>query len=354
LDDPRACYKLGFSLGQTTKYEVKIIGRFTNNIPAQSNIHFKPYCKLKSAFLLRIIAPFVFFISALAFKPRLIIFCSWELIIPSFVLKFILGCKLIYDIQEDYPANVRELSNMNHVLKSFAAKMIEGIEKPVFRIADKLFLAEKIYLTDKNLDPKRCLILENKAILSKNESVFLGDEFTLLFTGTIASSTGIFEAIELARQLNEIDPKLKLVVSGQVHEKNIWNKLLSLSARHSFIQLNISFNSIPYHQILESISKAHAGIISYRENAATKGKIPTKLFEYAAHKLPILLLSQNKKWEEFIKEFAQGLPASSKTKPEKILLWLKNSPKQITVSDSLLWVSNEPIFLAEIESILGP
>jgi glycosyltransferase involved in cell wall biosynthesis len=142
-------------------------------------------------------------------------------------------------------------------------------------------------------------LLENKAksILSPGPQKWNSDDggIHLLFSGTLAPTTGIFIAIDLASKLHALEPKIRLHIIGFSPMQRVYHEIQDHTKGKSFIHLTESREPIPHQEILSAIQKADFGIIAYPPNRSTENTIPTKLFEYLAHELPILLIN-HKSW----------------------------------------------------------
>jgi len=66
----------------------------------------------------------------------------------------------------------------------------------------------------------------------------------------------------------------------------------------NFIYLIGGDKLVPHTQIIEAIPKADFGLVSYQPNKSTENCIPTKMFEYMAHKLP-MIVQYNPLWKSF-------------------------------------------------------
>ena len=128
------------------------------------------------------------------------------------------------------------------------------------------------------------------------------DKTVLLYSGTIAPDYGIFEAIGLVKKLFEINKHIRLKIIGYCAKKSDLIKLKEEIWGCDFIELMGGDHLVPHHEIVREIRSADYGIIMNRPNPVSDQKLPTRLFEYTANKLPILCID-NPFWLSFLSQF---------------------------------------------------
>ncbi|MBW3546302.1 MAG: glycosyltransferase, partial [Bacteroidetes bacterium] len=206
VDEPRMYEKLGRSLAQTYKYDVNIIGFSSKNLPKDPLVTFWPIFNFKRISIGRMLAPFRFFKMLLQLKPALIIASGTDLLLVSGLYKIIFGCEIVNDLQENYYRNILWSHAHPSLLRRMRASYIRMQEKLIDRIIIQYLLAEYTYLAECSFINKPYLVLENKAhkpddgLLAKKEKK---EPLQLVYTGTIASSYGIFDAIQLAEAIHK-------------------------------------------------------------------------------------------------------------------------------------------------------
>src|SRR5260221_117393 len=132
------------------------------------------------------------------------------------------------------------------------------------------------------------------------------DFIQLIFTGTIAESTGIFQAIELAKKLHSAESKIRLIIIGYCAQPKVLRQIEMEVSQNSFISLIGGKDLIPHSSIMNAICTASFGIVHYPLSPHTENKIPTKLYEYLACQLPILL-QNHKPWVEMCAPFNSAI-----------------------------------------------
>jgi glycosyltransferase involved in cell wall biosynthesis len=244
---------------------------------------------------------------ALRLQPDLLIICTHELLFAATLLKMFRGSKIVYDVQENYYLNIRHTKAFPRALRKLIADYVRVKEKLCSRWVDLFFLAEKTYQSELTFIGSRFIVLENKVQSSNpHEKRPIGDRVNLIFTGTLAESTGVYLAIKVASAMYRVDKNVTLTIVGYAPHQSTFSHLTRLSSDLSFIKLIAGTHQIPHHEIVRFIQDADAGIISYPANPSTQNRVPTKLYEYLAHHLPIIMVN-NKHWVSIANRFSAAI-----------------------------------------------
>ncbi len=349
LDDVRHYHKLGLSLAKISNANLFIAARAT---PYQAdskreNICFHAISPVQPRFIQRLLAPFKFGVYLLKVKPAIIIACTHELLIVIILYRIIFGAKILYDVQENYALNLQENKRFPSWLTQLLSYWIRAKERLCTSLVSQFWLAETCYLEEMPF-------MRPKATVFENKSLFFGppkDLFPaslplirLLFSGTIAKENGIFEAVQLAVGLHAIDARYQLHIIGCCHNASVEKEIrLVVSPYSEFIHLKISSIPFGYEAIQETIAASHIGLVPYRPQRNFRDKIPTKLYEYTAASLGIVL-QDNSIWTQFCAPFQNALSIDfQQIDAMKIHTGIQNLRLMpATNSDqSLFWVSEE-------------
>ena len=293
VDDTRMYEKFAFSIAQTSEVEVHVLG-FKPGGPTPDtspHIHLHPLFSFPRLSWKRLFAPWKFLILALKVKPELIIVNTHELLIVSVLNQILFGGRLVYDIQENYFRNILFTDSFPSVFKPLLAAWVRSKEIVTRPWIHHYFLAETYYEKEFWFSRGKSTVIQNKykptgALHARRTT---GKSKQLLFSGTIARSTGIFESIRLAEVLYQIDQDVKLSIIGYCAKTSTLQKIQAAIADHPYIRLIGGETLVPHQQVLDEIDKADFGLMCYPVNKSTKNTIPTKLFEYIGHRLPVLL-----------------------------------------------------------------
>ncbi len=291
VDDTRMYEKIGYSLSQTKKYEVNIIGfaskKITQEIPG---VTLHPIFSFTRLSYQRFIAPFQCLKKIIELKPKLVIVNTHELLIVSCIYKILFGGKVCYDVLENHYRNILYGQGFPRPIRLLIATYVRTKEYMTLPLVDHFFLAEKAYQHELKFIRKRSTILENKYSDLKGQKRPRSNSIhSLIFTGTLAETTGIFRALELTKKLHQIERKISLKIIGFCAQKKELEKLQKEVNKYDFVTLIGGEKLVSHSEIIEAILNADVGLICYPENPSTDGSIPTKLYEYLALQLPILL-----------------------------------------------------------------
>ncbi len=250
------------------------------------------YCK----FLLRV-------------KPDLIIYQTPDLQAVTCFYKILFGAKICYDVQENYFRNVAQSGIYPRGLGWGLGNLIRLGEYLTRPLHDHYFLAERGYAQEFGFTRDKSTILENKYKPSgdfKNKpTAQTNPRFRLLYSGTIAAHYGVFEAVALAKALHAHDARFELLVIGYAAQASVRTQLRAAVADAPYIRLEGIEKPVPHTAIEAAITAAGCGLVPYRPNPSTENCLPTKLFEYAAYRLP-MLIPDNPLWLAFCQKWDAG------------------------------------------------
>ena len=354
--EPRMFDKIGVSLSK--KFEVYCIGApisAKNGVKSHTNPSILELPTVNRLSVARIFAPFNVLAKVIKLRPSLIIICTHELIFISFLAKAITGCKVIYDVQENYYRNIRYGYSFPMYLRLLIAVYVRFKERMSALFTNHYFLAEKGYEHEMTFFGKKRTVLENKVIgplamtapkKNKNEN-----RINLLFTGTLAETTGVFIAIDLAKKLHESDNRVHLEIIGYSSKSETLTLIRSKIQYHPFITLRGGNTIVPHDDILSAIHNADVGIISYPSNRSTINSVPTKLYEYLGYRLPILLID-HPLWVKVCEPYNAAIPFNPETfSATEVLTAIKRGTFYTTLPQDVFWSSEEKKLLQTMETL---
>src|SRR5690606_25719869 len=102
-------------------------------------------------------------------------------------------------------------------------------------------LAEKAYYQELSFVRSKSVVIENKYKdhpgTHPGKKSHQDNKIHLLFSGTLAETTGVFTAINLAAQLHEIDINIRLTIIGFAAQPAVHNRIIESIRDKSFIRL---------------------------------------------------------------------------------------------------------------------
>ena len=354
LRDPRHYERLALSLAKTNKYEVNIIANGEKK-PNLSNIRFYSNGLPGRQLLHRFRLQWSTFIHSIRTKPDLFIVCTVELLPFAILYSILTGCKLIYDIQENYTLNFKHLKEYDWRHRILLAPMVTGVEHLSRKFTDHYFLAEKCYEHQLNFINSKFTVLENKTVLEspKNRIKSISKSKTkFLFSGTISAYSGIYKIFDLIHQfrLSKID--FEFTIIGQVLDEKIWTEIQNIEAPN--IHLIIAKQPVSHDQIIQEILAADIGVISYQSQPVNEYKIPTKLYEYASYDLPFLV-EKDSHWFKVGSQLGRAIPFDFNTISIELLT---KSIQSIGIESGeksghlALWKTEEDKLIRSIDTLL--
>jgi len=354
-NEPRMFDKIGTSLAK--HYEVYCIGA---PIASENN---SDYSNPKLIFLnqsgrislSRLLAPFVILKTVMRIKPSVLIICTHELLFISLIAKIFTRCKVIYDVQENYYRNITFGKSFSFFTGLLLAVYVRSKERISKLFVDHYFLAERAYETEMNFFGTKKTILENKLVDFETNASSprrkSAQNIRLLFTGTLAETTGVFIAIDLATKLHQLDKNISLKIVGSSVNKKQLEDIEKKIKDHSFIELIGGNTFVPHQKIIDAIGLVDFGIISYPPNPSTFNAIPTKLYEYLGLQLPILLVA-HPEWSKICEPFNAAISFKLVSPPiDQVLNAMKTREFYTSPPQNVFWASEELKLMQTLETL---
>jgi len=359
VHDIRAFYKIGCSLAQTNKYDVNIIGFDSKKVSAHKNITTYPIYNFKRLSWKRLLAPFKLLKILIKVKPEIIIANTPEILKVIYVYKILFGAKLIYDIQENYTLNLRHGSDFPTFIKPLLLLNLYLTERISKYFVDCYFLAESIYKSQlKFLRNQQFIILENKVLrpaTHKNRKSVLITKYSpirFIITGTLGASYGTLEGIAFYLSLKKLRPDSTLKIIGFAPNSNYLRKISDYARSHESIEVISQDKPIEHARIIAAIKESDVALLPYNINDNLKDRIPTKLYEYMAYQLP-MIIPNNAKWLNLIAPYPAGIAVDFTTQNvEPVLRNLEKTSFYNSIPDiSIYWDVEEKKLLNTIISL---
>ncbi|WP_026951730.1 glycosyltransferase family protein [Algoriphagus mannitolivorans] len=356
VKDTRAYEKLALSLGETNKYRLNIIGFSSKKPKSDHQIRFFLAMSDYHSRWDRIAAQWRLIKRLFQIRPSVLICCSYEYLWIASFCKRIFGYKLVYDVQENYVANLDLNPNLNASQKNKRILLIQKAESVPG--IDLYLLAERCYVQEMP-EKSPYLILENKfsgEIIPTSPKSFKGKrKFKFVVAGTLTPAYGILDAVQWFSLIKKAYPESELWIVGHVPLLDFKVQLEEFSKRISGIQLRISTEPIPHSEILESMQAADFALAPYQLHPAILNKYPTKFFECAALGIP-LLFTGNPIWEKFFQTFQGGFGLDFTNQENALATFqqaLTLSYFSTPVPKEVLWTSEKLHFQEAIQNLLA-
>ena len=356
IEDVRAFEKLACSLGETNKYRLFIIGFSVKRPKSPPGFRFISSMSHFDSRLDRLLAQARFLWRLVQIRPKILICCTYELLPFASILKPLLGYRLVYDVQENYRANLDLNPELSEKKKSKLGKLIHRLESGSG--IDLYLLAEKCY-TSEMPDKRPFLILENKYQGKiQNREPFKFPEkkgYRFCITGTITPAFGVSEAIAWFQEILKHYPESKLEIMGHCPLESFRRILEKTAAEIPQISLRIIQDPIPHGELIYCLKRSEFALLSYQLHPAIAAKMPTKLYECAALGIPVLI-TPNPIWEEFLAGFSGGFSIDFSDRVTAVSQFEKALCQTFftsTPSESILWKTEKADFQLAIQNLLS-
>ena len=309
VDDSRVLYKLGFSIRETNKYDLNIIGFSTKKTPKVKNIRLIEIFSGPRTHISRLFVPFRFLQQLFKIKPGIVIVTTYELLPMATIGKWMLGYRLIYDVQENYSKNISSNQTLPFLVRNLAILLVKTAEKFSQPAIDHYIFAEKYYAKEMPAI-NNYTIVENKAsippITKGSFRITNANAVHFIISGTITPVYGVLEAIKWFLKLQEQLPHAKLTIVGHCPMESFSNELLTRYQSKAGVNLFLSSSPLPAVFIQEKIDQADVLLLPYHLLPSIKDKVPTKLYEGIAHQ-KVILITDNPVWKEIVDKYPAGM-----------------------------------------------
>ncbi|TGE04557.1 glycosyltransferase [Hymenobacter fodinae] len=318
LDDTRMLGKFARTLAERPHTEVHVAGRLAptpTSLPDNVHTHALlagtrlSWARLRAQWrywqLLRHVQPTVVFVHAPELLPLTVL---WQALGQ--------GRLFIYDMRENYALNIQTQQVYPGWARGLLAGLIRRLEALAARRATAVLLAERSYAEELPfLVPERTIIMENKfqPYSSQHQPLALGHlpaataPLRLLYSGTISELNGVFEALTFWRQVRQVWPLAHLTIIGFCQQPAELARLrAAVTTAGTGVTLIGGDTLVPHTRIVAEIERSHLGLLPYRPHPSTARCIPTKLFEYLAHGLPIVI-PPNPHWRSLVEPSQAGV-----------------------------------------------
>jgi hypothetical protein len=290
VNDVRMYQKIARSLYQEGFRDLHLIGypiptRHTD----EEGLTLHPLVPFERLSFRRLTIPWTIFNIVRSLRPTVFIVTTHELLLVALMTKVFFGSRIVYDIQENYYENIKASTGLHNILRQILATVVRLQEILLLPFFDAIWLAEKGYAEEMPFVARRAVVLENKFVFPENFVRYTLPGLNLLFSGTLARSTGVFEAIQLTEKLRARNNAVRLVIAGYCAHTPTWLELQRTVSSKPYISILGGPELLPHEEIVEAIARSHFGIVCYPKADHVRNRIPTKLYEYLACRLPIVL-----------------------------------------------------------------
>jgi len=263
-----------------------------------------------------------------------------ELIWIGLKIKWLLRKKVIYDIHEDYSAQILQKNWIKpHFVKLIISKVFSKFEKWACQYMDRLIFAESYYkdLFPQKLSHKFNDVL-NFPLLSKKQNIESrsNDFVKIIYSGGVTKERGAFIMLDILKELIKRGVNVKLFLIGYLFDEEIINMIendklfcenvVTIGKRVFVDKSIIEFE----HQ------SSDIGLAIFPKSIHYERKLLTKFYEYMYNGIPIVA-SNFKVWSKFIEKTKSGITVNSENIEEtalKIIELINDKKLRLKISKS--------------------
>ncbi len=354
VNDIRSYEKIAQTLATNSSYTLYCTG-YPSNIELSNNkVKLLPLSYFNKRGFGRIKARWEAYKLYVKVKPELIIVNSPDLLLITCIYKILFGSKIIYDIRENYFRNLWYQKNYFFGLRHLFALLTRSKEVFLSPLFSHFILAEKVYAAQLNFIGNRYMVIENKSLVpvKKRKKKKNSSSFQFLISGTIATEYGVLEGINFFTKIAKTTPTIRLKIIGYCANKQLFQKLIEIEKSNPKITLKIATHPIPHIEIEQAIFASDYGLLPYQENQSIQGKWPTKIYEYMACQLPIII-QENETWNQFIQDHNVGVAINfANLNLPNVPIFLEREFYTNPLPNNIYWSSEEPTLLSVVENCL--
>jgi len=225
-----------------------------------------------------------------------------ELLPIGALLKLITRRKVIYDIHENVPAQIRTKSWIPHSLRPAASLIYRLSERLLLRFVDVVVLAEDSYLPQYS-HCEQVSVVHNYPLLRSPREKATPNTFRAVYVGGVTEQRGASTMLKAAASLNGRGISVHWTVAGPIRPRDLEAKLREAAV--GIPRLDI-LGPVPYEEAQKLISSAHVGLAVLKPIPNYIESLPTKLLEYMMAGIPVIA-SDFPLWREIVEGSQCGL-----------------------------------------------
>ncbi len=239
--------------------------------------------------------------------------------------------KFIFEVRDLWPDAAIAL---NELKNKIFIKLSRRLERACYIISDKIITATNFFkqeIIKKRINKEKIVVVRNGTDVSNwikvndeniSDRLGLNNKFVVLYAGNLGLAQGLETLLYSANELkNEEDILFLLIGDG------LENDRLKTITETRNLRNVMFFDEVPKEEISKYLSIAHCGVVPLKKSKVFSGTVPSKLFDYMACELPVLLGVAGEA-REILEESRGGLFYEPENYYElsKQILWLKNHP----------------------------
>lgn len=258
----------------------------------------------------------------------------------------LLGKTVIYDAHEDLPSQVRD----KHYIPRVFTPLVVGAARMLVVISR--FSSHNVAATEtiaQRYRPARVTIVHNYPVLRPEEIVAipLSDrQKAVAYVGALGRERGAVEMVRAAGE-DAFPAGWTFNIAGHVVPQSLFDELKELAGWKRVVY----FGTVAPHEARDILLASRIGLVLFQANRAHLDSLPTKMFEYMAAGMPVIV-SDFPLWRSIVEKFDCGLlvdetssreiaAAVRRYEDEPDLLELHGNNSRRAAVDFLNWTAEE-------------
>lgn len=339
-------------------YEVSLIVQHTKRETIDS-IDIIPLSTPQNRFQRMFGLTFSVFRLAIKEKAEIYHFHDPELLPIGVLLKLFTRKKVIYDIHENYPEDIKLKQWIPKGLRPVVAKIYATLEKVMSKFLDGVIVVNGII--EDRFDDEKAIQIRNYPILYtdySNAKKGENNEVVVIYPGNLNKVRGIYELVKSLEYI-DTDKKIKLVLYGKFASSKFEEEIRDLKGFSRVDYRGI----VDHHTVWDNLMKSDIGVILFHPSSHSIGALPNKIFEYMSAGLPVIS-SNFSFWEDIVIGNNCGVMVDPQNSEEvaKAIEYLAENPKlrkqmgingREAVLKKYTWENEGKRLVAFYEKILG-
>lgn len=292
-------------------YEVKLVAQHEKN-EVVDGVPVIPLSKPRNRLERMVLTVCESYRKAISEKADLYHFHDPELIPVGLIMKA-KGYRVIYDVHEDVPTQIKSKEWIHPAFKGFFSGLAAAAELVGSRFFDGIVAATPHIAN--HFPGKKTVVVQNFPILNESPEIaatpYREREPILAYVGVVSHLRGVREMVEALGMIPN-GQEVRLDVAGSFYPADLRYQVEKLRGWSRVVFLGWQ----PRREVAVLLARARIGLALLHPTKAYLESYPTKLFEYMAAGIPVIS-SDFPLWKEIVAEANCGMVVDPKD-PSKI------------------------------------
>jgi glycosyltransferase involved in cell wall biosynthesis len=277
-------------------------------------------------------------------------------LLPLGILLRFMGKRVVWDMHEDTYNDIKTKPYLAPAIRTIAAVIYRLIQWFAYRTLNGFILAEDKYADYFPHSPKTCVV-HNYPLLDRlaahSEAAKQPD--TIVYIGSISSNRGIYQLLEIVEKLRVHIPTVRLVLIGPFTDHALETNVCELIAQRGLARNIAILGKVKNVDAYPLIARCMVGVALLLPEPNFAKSLPTKMFEYMALGLPVVV-SNFPLWAGIVAEHDAGCavdPRDTTAAAEAIRCILTDSSRYAQLSINARRAASRYSWETESTTLIG-